>query len=398
MDRVEALYKISLAITSTLDLEEVLKTIMKGIREELSFDRVGIFLVDEKNKKVYGKLGTNAEGQPEEIGYQIFPLIENDNNLADIALGKIDFFYTEDAWKDLRESEKKYLAPKVTQNAVVPLKVKNKILGMIAVDNLVSRRPFGKEELKLLKTFASQTAIAIENANFVERLKELDKLKSDFVSMVSHELQTPLLSISEALSIVQEEKVGSLNPDQKKFIEIGRRNAARLANLIKDILDLSKIEAGRLEIKREKVNFPVLLSEVIKSLEPQLSGKSINLKITFLKDFPEISADQEAIRRVLTNLLDNAMKFMPEGGDLEISGKEKGKEIEISIKDTGLGIAKENLENIFERFWQDKRITKGFGLGLSISKSLIGLQGGKIWAESEGEGKGATFLFTLPKA
>jgi len=86
MDRVEALYKISLAITSTLDLEEVLKTIMKGIREELSFDRVGIFLVDEKNKKVYGKLGTNAEGQPEEIGYQIFPLIENDNNLADIAL------------------------------------------------------------------------------------------------------------------------------------------------------------------------------------------------------------------------------------------------------------------------------------------------------------------------
>ena len=269
---------------------------------------------------------------------------------------------------------------------------------MIAVDNLVSRRPFGKEELKLLKTFASQTAIAIENANFVERLKELDKLKSDFVSMVSHELQTPLLSISEALSIVQEEKVGSLNPDQKKFIEIGRRNAARLANLIKDILDLSKIEAGRLEIKREKVNFPVLLSEVIKSLEPQLSGKSINLKITFLKDFPEISADQEAIRRVLTNLLDNAMKFMPEGGDLEISGKEKGKEIEISIKDTGLGIAKENLENIFERFWQDKRITKGFGLGLSISKSLIELQGGKIWAESEGEGKGATFLFTLPKA
>jgi signal transduction histidine kinase len=233
-----------------------------------------------------------------------------------------------------------------------------------------------------------------------ERLKELDRLKSDFVSNVSHELRTPLTAIKGAVDLVLREVPGPLTEKQIHYLTRVRSNTQHLAGLINDLLDLSKIESGRIDVRSSRVSVGGLLHEVVETLRPVAAEKAIVLEAITPEPSIMVWADRDKINQVLMNLIGNAIKFTAAPGKVTVSASRNCKEgVQVSVSDTGPGIAPEEKEKIFEKFYQIADLEgakpKGTGLGLAICKALVELHGGKIWVESE-EGRGSTFSFTLP--
>jgi putative ABC transport system substrate-binding protein len=233
-----------------------------------------------------------------------------------------------------------------------------------------------------------------------ERLKELDRMKSDFVSHVSHELRTPLTAIKGAVDLILREVAGPLTEKQIHYLTRVRSNAQHLAGLINDLLDLSKIESGRIEVKSSRVSLSGLVREAVEALRPVAAEKAIALETTVPEPSVPVWADRDKINQVLTNLIGNAIKFTPVQGKVTISVSRNGKEsVRVSVSDTGPGVPPDEREKIFAKFYRVAEVngenSKGTGLGLAISKALVELHGGKIWVESE-PSRGSTFSFTLP--
>lgn len=235
-----------------------------------------------------------------------------------------------------------------------------------------------------------------------ERLKELDRLKSDFVSNVSHELRTPLTAIKGAVDLVLREVAGPLTEKQIHYLTRVRSNTQHLAGLINDLLDLSKIESGKVEVKSSCVSMGGLLHEVVETLRPLAAEKAIVLEATTPEPSIMVWADRDKINQVLMNLIGNAIKFTPAPGTVTISASRNGNErVQVSVSDTGPGVLPEEKEKIFDKFYQVAEVDgvkpKGTGLGLAICKALVELHGGTIWVEPVPSG-GSTFYFTLPAA
>ena len=233
-----------------------------------------------------------------------------------------------------------------------------------------------------------------------ERLKELDRMKSDFVSHVSHELRTPLTAIKGAVDLVLREIAGPLTEKQVHYLTRVRSNTQHLAGLINDLLDLSKIESGKIEVKANPVSLDGLVHEAAEALRPVAAEKVIALETTNCEPSILVWADRDKINQVLMNLIGNAIKFTPVQGRVTVSASRNGGEsIQVSVSDTGPGVPADEREKIFAKFYQIAEVngenSKGTGLGLAIAKALVELHGGKIWVESE-EGRGSTFSFTLP--
>ena len=234
----------------------------------------------------------------------------------------------------------------------------------------------------------------------ITKEKEVDKMKTEFISTVSHELRTPLTTMREFISIISDEIPGKLSKEQRDYVDIIRSNIDRLARLINDLLDISKIESGKIELKKTFITLPNLVKNVIAALKPKASHKHIELKLSCQAFMSRVYIDTDRIVQVFTNLIENAIKFTPERGKVTVKIINKEKELECSVADTGAGIAPENLSKVFGRFQQFGRIAgpgaKGTGLGLAIAKELVEMHNGRIWVESE-LGRSTTFLFTLPK-
>ena len=233
-----------------------------------------------------------------------------------------------------------------------------------------------------------------------ERLKELDRMKSDFVSHVSHELRTPLTAIQGAVDLVLREVAGPLTEKQIHYLNRVRSNTQHLAGLINDLLDLSKIESGRIEVKSSRVSLSGLVHEVVEGLRPVAAEKSIALEAVLREPSILVWADRDKINQVLTNLIGNAIKFTPVQGRITVSASKNGEEsVQVSVSDNGPGVSADEKDKIFAKFYQIAEVngenSKGTGLGLAIAKALVELHGGKIWVESE-EGRGSTFSFILP--
>ncbi|UCD55298.1 MAG: PAS domain-containing protein, partial [Candidatus Omnitrophota bacterium] len=232
------------------------------------------------------------------------------------------------------------------------------------------------------------------------KLKEAMRIKSEFTSMVSHELRTPLTAIKEGIAIVLDGTAGKIAVKQKEFLNTAKRNVDRLARLINDVLSFQRLEAGRMEFKMEKNNINVAVKEVQKTMTPLAKEKKLNLISKLDKKLPKTKFDKDSITQVLTNIINNALKFT-EKGSIVISTKKdrKANAIRVSVKDTGPGIKKQDISKLFQRFEQiessKERKTGGTGLGLAISKEIIQKHKGKIWAES-GLNKGMTIHFILP--
>lgn len=239
-----------------------------------------------------------------------------------------------------------------------------------------------------------------EKKRYEQRLKELDKMKSDFVSNVSHELRTPLTSIKGSVDNMLDGLTGQLNEKQIRYLTRIKSNTDRLSRLINDLLDLSKIEAGRIDLKPANLALVPLAKEIAESMRPVGAEKLISLEVISPDTSVTAWADRDKVTQILMNLFANALKFTPSHGQVTIAVQRNGDGwVQVSVRDTGPGIRPEEANKIFDKFYQiaqvDKQKTKGTGLGLAISKALVEMHGGKIWVESE-VGRGSTFSFTLP--
>lgn len=269
---------------------------------------------------------------------------------------------------------------------------------------LVSQRDETKKVLRassaVIENENGQTIGMVSVLSDITKQKELDQLKDSFVANVSHELRTPLVAIDKSLSFILNKTTGEISPGQEELLSMAQRNLKRLSLLINDLLDLSKLEAGKMELKRQASSIGKIINESIEGLNIWAKTKSIEIIKKIQEGLPQVNVDQNRIIQVLNNLIGNAIKFTPNNGNITVAANfqsEKG-EIEISVQDTGIGIPKENLPKIFDKFFQaSERVPtdiSGTGIGLSIAKEIVELHGGRIWAVSE-EGEGAKFIFTL---
>jgi signal transduction histidine kinase len=238
----------------------------------------------------------------------------------------------------------------------------------------------------------------------VARLTELDRLKNEFISMVSHELRTPVTSADGYVSLFLAGATGSITEDQKNYLNIVKENNQRLLTLINRLLDFSKIESGRFSIKRELVSIHDVIHAALENMRGQLAKKKAELKLNLSARHVNFMGDKEKMGEVFVNLIENALKFCGEGVSpkIQISTRDAGNSIEVAVADNGMGIEKEYLEKIFNKFYQvEETLTRkagGVGLGLAIVKEIVGDHHGRIWAESGGRGGGSKFVFTIPMA
>ncbi len=246
-----------------------------------------------------------------------------------------------------------------------------------------------------------QTVGMVSVLSDVTKQKELDLMKSRFVANVTHELRTPLVAIQKSIALLLGGTTGKISDTQSEFLALAERNLKKLGRLIDDLLDLAKLEAGKMQVKKEKSYVDRVIDDAVASLDTWAQAKSIILEKKAEDNLPQVDIDVTRVGQVLNNLIGNAIKFTPHEGVITISAnlKSGGREIAISVKDTGPGIPQEDLEKVFDRFYQtgERTLTdiSGTGVGLSIAKEITELHGGRIWVESD-KGRGAKFIFTLP--
>jgi PAS domain S-box-containing protein len=233
----------------------------------------------------------------------------------------------------------------------------------------------------------------------VTRFKDLDRMKSEFIATVSHELRTPLTSLSMGIDILSQEVVGSVNQRQKDLLVAAKDDSERLRKLVKELLDLSKLESGKYEMKKELVDFRRLVADAVRPLRLPFEEKQIHLELDIPEHLPALSVDSHQLTWVVTNLLSNALRFTDTGGKVRLTAKEEKQGLLVTVADTGHGIPQENLETIFDKFVQVKSSTEttpgSVGLGLAIAREVVEAHAGRIWVESK-MGVGSTFFFTLP--
>jgi signal transduction histidine kinase len=279
----------------------------------------------------------------------------------------------------------------------------------------VTRRepgPFSAAEVALLQTFADQAVIAIENVRLFKELQASNREiaeksrqievasqhKSEFLANMSHELRTPLNAVIGFSEVLTDRMFGDLNDKQEEYLKDIHASGTHLLSLINDILDLSKIEAGRMELELSDFDLPTAIDNALMLVRERAGRRALALHTNIDSRLGQIQADERKVRQVVLNLLSNAIKFTPEGGRLDVGAVPKDGFVEVSVTDTGVGIAPEDQEAVFEEFRQvgtaDKKV-EGTGLGLTLCRKFVELHGGRIWVKSE-LGVGSTFTFTIP--
>jgi len=302
-------------------------------------------------------------------------------------------------------SSSKLLAAAHTQ-MIIPIQRESKVIGLILLESTSDTHV----DLAFLNRLSDHAAIAISNAQLYGEVQKANVAKSDFVSFVAHELKNPMTSIKGYTELLAAGAVGSVNDMQMNFLNTIRSNVERMSTLVSDLNDNSKIEAGRLRLEYKATDVIDLVEDVIRSTKRQIEEKKQTLVTQVKADLPPIWADGTRVGQVLTNLVSNAHKYTPEGGQIEFGAEAclnqwdpegAAAVVHMWVKDTGIGISIDDQQKIFQKFFRSEdskaREAPGTGLGLNITKSLVEMQGGKIWFESEFR-KGTTFHFTIPVA
>ncbi len=287
----------------------------------------------------------------------------------------------------------------------VPLLLEERVIGALSVSRKTPGE-FAPEIVRLLTTFATQSRLAIQNARLFREIADKGRLleaasrhKSEFLANMSHELRTPLNAILGFSEVLAERMFGEVNAKQAEYLQDILSSGRHLLSLINDILDLSKVEAGRLELELGRFHLPTALDNALTLVRERATRHGIALTQSVDEQLGDIVADERKVKQILLNLLSNAVKFTPEGGRVGLSATAAEGVLTIAVTDTGVGIAPEDQAAIFEEFRQvgrdDARKQEGTGLGLTLAKKFVELHGGRIWVQSH-VGQGSTFTFTLP--
>jgi len=277
-----------------------------------------------------------------------------------------------------------------------------------AVISLESPQPdaFGQSDLDFINRLANHAAIAIENARLYQQAQAANQAKTEFMSVASHELKIPMTSIKGYAKLLTLGAAGDLTQQQNDFLNIISANVDRMDRLVADLLDVSRIEAGRLRLEMHQVDLHEVIETVIESVKAEVEARQLTLEVEAPPILPPIWGDQGRVIQILTNLVSNAYKYTPDGGQIHIAinghtGSTSPDHLTVSVRDTGVGISPEDQKKLFTKFFRadDPRVrdVPGTGLGLSITKSLVEIHGGEIWFRSAPD-RGTTFTFTLPIA
>ncbi len=404
---LKALGDVGQAVSSTLDLETVLSTIVSRATQLAGMDGGSIYEYDEGREEFY--LHT-ADRLPDDL---VAALRASPIRKGEGALGRMATTGEPVQIRDIMDERsyqsrvrEKLLRLGYRALLVVPLLRDGHLLGGLAV-NRSAPGEFDARTIELLKTFATQSALAIQNARLFReielksrQLEIASQHKSEFLANMSHELRTPLNAIIGFSEVLTERLFGELNEKQSEYAGDITESGRHLLGLINDILDLSKIEAGRMDLDVANFSLATVVDSTLTLVRERAQRRAITLGCTIDDKAVTINADERKVKQVLLNLLSNALKFTPEGGQVDVAVRTLDDRIEVSVTDTGVGIAADELEAVFEEFRQVGAAAKkieGTGLGLAISRKFIELHGGKIWATSQ-PGIGSTFAFTLPRS
>jgi len=283
---------------------------------------------------------------------------------------------------------------------VLPLRRGHRMIGFHSAEYRGRAVPFTMKQQQIGVAVAHLAAVAVENARLVDELGQANRIKSDMVAVIAHELRTPLNAIIGFSEVLEARMFGELNAKQVEYVHDIHSSGRHLLSLINDILDLSKIEAGKVVLEPERFHLGNAVEGALTLLRERAARHGIELALQVDEQIGEIVADERKVRQVLLNLLSNAVKFTPDGGRVDVRAGLVDGVVEVSVTDTGIGIAPQDQEAIFEEFRQvgDNVLHKreGTGLGLTLARKFVELHGGRIRVASE-LGKGSTFTFSLPK-
>lgn len=400
----EIMLDVTRETTSTLNILKVLYTVTNKIAEYLHLERCSVILVDED--KGHGLVMASSDS-PDIGGLciyldkypEIIRVMETRETLI------IDDVHTNPLMAEV-EARLSYQSL-----MVVPVIFRDEVIGTLLLRASKKRGKFTKREADIGRMIAGSAANAIKNAFLYEgleeqkhkleeansRLLELDRLKSNFLAMAAHELRSPLGVINGYLQMVLEGAAGPLSPKATDFLKMALESSTGLSKTIEDILDLSVIESGKLSLNLRQWDLVKVVDRVLKFMSRAMDEKGINVVAAYDGTATKAVVDRKKIEQVLINLLSNALKFTSSDGKITVDIRKGDNEHTIVISDTGCGISAEDLGMVFDEFYTGQSREKGSGLGLSISKRIVELHGGRIWVESK-VGEGSTFYFALPEA
>lgn len=421
--QLDVLYNTSTQLAGSLDKQKLINIMIDGLEKSLSFSLSSTLVFhDEHNiDLIINSL------------YEISPRLEHSLKLRAILSYRALFDKKRIPYdlninginviKNIKKPLEEYdLNILKFDNLFAPINVGEKFFGLIEV---FRETDFGQEDTTCFQTLARQVSLPLENASLYEEIKntntkleKLERLKSEFISIVSHELRTPLTAIKNSLEICLSGKAGEVNAIADKFLNMAKRNVTRLSGIINDLLDLSKVEAGKMDFKFEKSNINTPVEFIKNTFENVAKDKNINIIFDKDEDIAHTYIDNQRIEQVVSNLVSNAIKFTNSGGNIIIKTENIKLEdldktklligenpifydtyVKVSVTDSGIGIAQEDLQKVFDQFQQIEnslnRKNGGTGLGLPIAKQLIESHRGFIWVESE-LNRGTTFAFVIP--
>lgn len=413
-DSNELLLKMAEIMASTIHLEEITQKTLSKLLETMHIARGSLVLVET------GAIKSAS------LGFDQNPTYKKED---------IEFLYNQQKTVLLDEEAAGPLLELLRSLDIsisLPLFVQTEPIGVLLLGAKKSGDTYSHQDVDVLEILSPEMAVAIQNAQSFdeiskfnitlryeveratrelrfanEKLKELDKLKDEFVSVASHELRTPMTAIKSYLWMVLENKGGEVPVKQKEYLDRAYNSTERLIKLVNDMLNVSRIESGRITIEKQMVSIEKIAEDVLLEVKPRADELKLNIFIERPQGrpvpLPKVEADQDKIKEVMINLVGNSLKFTPEGGTIKISFELKQGMIETRVQDSGKGIAPQDLPRLFKKFemiegsYTRSSKAQGSGLGLYISRQIIALHGGQIWAESEID-KGSTFIFTLPIA
>jgi signal transduction histidine kinase len=399
VEELSVMQRIDRELNASLDVSRAMRITLDWAMRQSNATAGLVGMIEEKGLRVMTSQGYTTELADSASGYLSvsLPIIEQTIQTGQQHSAQVD-----------GTGEYNAILTDAKGQVVIPIRREGKVIGIILLESTRAELP-PQEILEFLSRLSDHAAIAIANAQLYAEVQAANLAKSQFVSLVAHELKNPMTSIRGFTDLLAKGVIGPINETQINFLNTIRSNVERMNTIVVDLNDLTKIEVGSMRLEFKPVQIEEVIEEVLNSFSQQIHDKHQILVREFQPELPNLWADRTRLSQILTNLVSNAYKYTPEAGQITIGGElthttpddhSSLKVVHLWIQDTGIGIPPEDLDKIFQQYYRtdaSKDMASGTGLGLNITKSLVEMQGGRIWFESE-SGTGSTFHFTTPIA